>query len=95
MEWAAAPNENGANKVAAILITIVPSESCKVELNMLSDEIKKKLQEDQKRNYDFDMIEMQKRYDTEQKEIDAYKQIALEQAKHQPQTIKYSNIYWR
>jgi len=95
MEWAAAPNENGANKVAAILITIVPSESCKNDLNKISDEIKKKLQEDQKRKYDFDMTEMQKRYDTAQKQIDANKEIALEQAKHQPQTINYSNIYWR
>ncbi len=94
-EWAAAPNANGANKAAAILITIVPSESCKVELNKLSAEVKNKLQEDQKKKYDFDLIEMQKRYDTEQKQIDANKQIALEIAKHQPQTINYNNIYWR
>jgi predicted Rdx family selenoprotein len=95
MEWAASPNSDGANKAAAILITIVPSVSCKVELNKLSAEIKNELQADQKKKYDFDMMDMQKRYDTEQKQIDVDKQIALELAKHQSQTITYNNIYWR
>ena len=95
LDWAAEPNSNGANKVAAIMTTIIPSDNCKIEISKLSDEIKKKLQEDQKKKYDFDMLEMQKRYDTEQKIIDAQKQIALEQAKHQAQTVTYNHIYWR
>ena len=93
--WASEPNENGALKASVIMISIVPSDNCKTEINKLSVDIKNKLQLDQKRKYDFDMLEMQKRYDTEQKIIDAQKQIALEQAKNQPKTITYQTIYWR
>ncbi len=93
--WAAEPTENGANKAAAIMTTIIPSDNCKIEINKLSIDIKNKLHLDQKKKYDFEMLEMQKSYDTEQKIIDAEKQIALEQAKHQPQTVTYNHIYWR
>ncbi len=93
--WAAEPNENGALKAAAVMISIVPSDNCKTEINKLSIDIKNKLQLDQKKKYDFDMLEMEKRYDTEQKIIDAQKQIALEQAKNQPKTITFQTIYWR
>lgn len=93
--WAAEPTESGALKASSVMISIVPSDNCKTEINKLSIDIKTKLQLDQKKKYDFDMLEMQKRYDTEQKIIDAQKQIALEQAKNQPKTITYNNIYWR
>ena len=77
------------------MINIIPSDNCKTEINKLAIEIKNKLQLEQKKKYDFDMLEMQKRYDTEQKIIDAQKQIALEQSKNQPKTVTYNNIYWR
>jgi hypothetical protein len=93
--WAAEPNENGALKAATVMISIVPSDNCKTEINKLSIDIKNKLQIDQKKKYDYDMLDMQKRYDTEQKIIDAQKQIALEQAKNQPKTITFQTIYWR
>ena len=93
--WAAEPTENGALKASAIMISIIPSANCKTEINKLASEIKNKLQLEQKKKYDFDMLEMQKRYDTEQKIIDAQKQIALEQAKNKPQTVTYNIIYWR
>lgn len=95
LTWAAEPTENGALKASAILINIIPSDNCKTEINKLAIEIKNKLQLEQNRKYDFDMLEMQKRYDTEQKIIDAQKEIALEQAKNQTQTVTYYNIYWR
>ena len=93
--WAAEPNEIGALKASAIMISIVPSDNCKTEINKLSIEIKNKLQLEQKKKYDFDMLEMKKRYDTEQKIIEAQKQIALEQSRNQPKTIIYYDIYWR
>jgi hypothetical protein len=93
--WAAEPTENGALKASAIMISIIPSDNCKTEINKLSEEIKKKLQTDQQKKYDFEMLEMQKQYDNEQKQLDAYKVIALEQAKNQAKTVTYNNIYWR
>lgn len=95
LAWAAEPTAGGAMKAATVMTTIIPSGNCKAEINKLSAEIKNKLQEDQKKKYDFDMLEMQKRYDTEQKRLDAEREIAVEQAKHQPQTITYNHIYWR
>lgn len=93
--WSAEPTENGALKSSAIMISIIPSANCKTEINKLSIEIKNKLQLEQKKKYDFDMLEMQKHYDTEQKRLDALKEIAVEQAKNQPKTVTYNNIYWR
>ena len=93
--WASEPTEQGALKASAIMISIVPSDNCKTEINKLSIDIKNKLQLEQKKKYDFDMLEMQKKYDTEQKIIDAQKQIALEQYRNQPKIITYNNIYWR
>lgn len=60
-------NQIGTNNgMGAFMTTIIPSDNFKAEIIKLYDEIKKKLQEDQKKKYDFDMLEMQKRYDTEQ-----------------------------
>jgi hypothetical protein len=93
--WAAEPTENGALKASAIMINIIPSDNCKTEINKLESEIKNKLQLEQKKKYDFDRLEMQKRYDTEQKIIDAQKEISIEYLRNQPKTITYNNIYWR
>jgi hypothetical protein len=93
--WAAEPNENGAIKSSEIMTSIIPSDNCKTEINKLSDEIKKKLQADQQKKYDFKMLDMQKKYETEQKRLDAQREIGVEQAKNQPQTVTYNHIYWR
>ena len=93
--WSSEPNSNGASKTAAILTSIIPSDNCKSEISKLTNEVKKKLQDDEKRKYDFEMLEMQKRYDTEQKRLDAAREIAVEQARNQPKTVTYTNIYWR
>ena len=93
--WAAEPTENGALKASAIMISIIPSNECKTGINKLASEIKNKLQLEQKKKYDFDMLEMQKSYDTELKIIDAQKEISIEYLRNQPKTVTYNNIYWR
>lgn len=93
--WSAEPSESGALKVVDILISIIPSDNCKTEINKLSAEIKQKLKTDLQKKYDFELLEMQKKYDTEQKRLNAVKEIALEQAKNQPTTVTYNSIYWR
>lgn len=95
LNWAVEPTEKGAMKASAILVSIIPSDNCRTEINKLSEDIKKKLQDDQQKKYDFEMLEMQKKYDTEQKRLDAQREIAVEQAKNQPKTVTYNNIYWR
>lgn len=93
--WASESNEHGARRASEIMITIIPSDNCKTDINALSNEIKVKLQEDQKKKYEFEMIEMQKRYDTEQKRLEIEKEIAITYLLSQPKTIIYRNIYWR
>lgn len=95
MIWSANPTAEGAMKVAAIVENIVPSEKCISNINKLSNEIKKKLKADEQKQFEYKILEMEKKYDTEQKRLDAQRQIAVEQAKNQPQTITYNNIYWR
>lgn len=93
--WSTEPNENGASKVSAILVEIVPSDNCASEITQLANEIKNKLQQDQKMKFDYDMQEMQKRYDNEQKRIDVNREIALEYAKNGLKLFTYSDINWR
>jgi hypothetical protein len=95
LNWVTEPTEKGAMKASAILVSIIPSDNCRTEINKLSEEIKKKLQTDQQKKYDFEMLEMQKKYDTEQKRFDLQREIAEDQAKNQPKTITYNTIYWR
>ncbi len=93
--WAAEPTEDGAIKASEIMQTIIPSDHCRAEMLKLSEEIKHKMKADQQKKYDFEMLEMQKKYDTEKERVVAEKEIALEQAKNQPKTLTYNNIYWR
>ncbi len=93
--WAAETTESGALKVVDILVNIIPSDNCRSEIDKLSTEIKQKLTIDQQKKYDFELQEMKKKYDTEQKRIVFEKEIAIEEAKHQTDKVIYNNIYWR
>lgn len=93
--WSSELNETGAMKAVNILITIIPSENCKQEISKLSAEIKRKLQSDDQKQFELNMKEMQKSYDTEQKRIDVEKEISIEYLRSQPKTVTYNNIYWR
>lgn len=93
--WAAQPNEKGALNASAVMTTIIPSIGCQNEIMKLSNDIKVHLKAEQQKKYDYELLEMKKRYDTEQKRLDGIKQIALEEARNQPKSITYNNIYWR
>ena len=58
------------------------------------DNSPKPKKEDQKKKYEYDILEMTKKYDTEQKRLEAEKTIALEYFKNQPIKITYNHIYW-
>jgi predicted Rdx family selenoprotein len=93
--WASEPTKSGAEKTTKILITIIPSDNCKEEISKVSTEIKMKLEDYEKKKYDLDMLERKQMYDTEQKRIDVFREIALEQAKQQPKEIIYNHIIWK
>lgn len=93
--WAAQPNESGALEASAVMVKIIPSTNCQNEINKLSNDIKNHLKAEQQKKYDYEMLEIKKRYDTEQKRLDGIKQIALEEARNQPKTVTYNHIYWR
>jgi hypothetical protein len=89
--WASAPNEIGATKIADILTKVIPSTKYRNEITKLSDEIKKHLKAEHQKKYDLEMLQMQKNYATEQRRLEAIKEIAIAHAK----TIIHNNIYWR
>jgi hypothetical protein len=89
--WASAPNEIGATKIADILTKVIPSTNCRNEIAKLSEEIKKHFYAEKQKKYNLEMLQMQKSYATEQRRLEAIKEIAIAQT----QTITYNNIYWR
>ena len=92
--WASENTEAGAIKASEIMISIIPSENCGLEINKLTDEIKTKLQADEQKKFEFNMLEMQKRYDTYQKKLDLRNQVLIEYIRAKRQTVIYNKIYW-
>jgi hypothetical protein len=95
LTWNAEPNESGAKRVASILSDVIPSDDCKIEINQLAEEIKRKLEAEEKKQFEMNMLERKNQFELEQNRIAAIKEIALERAKNEPKTVTYNNIYWR
>jgi len=92
--WAANPNSNGATAVAPLLSAINPDAACYNEALAFSETVRKKIEVDDKRNWDFKMKQYSDGIKLEQQRINAVKQIAVEYLKNQPQTIVYDHIIW-
>ncbi len=99
--WASKQNSTGADEVAEIISTIDPDSKCQTELTSFIQKIKLKLEENEKKEWDFkmkvynDKIEADKRNDQlEHQRINAYQQVAIEYARNQPKTVSYNYIVW-
>jgi len=92
--WAANPNSNGAAKVTPLLSEINPDAACYNDALAFSETVRKKIEVDEKQNWDFKMKQYSDGIKLEQQRINAVKQIALEYLKNQPQTIVYNHIIW-
>ncbi len=92
--WAASPNSNGATSIAPILSEINPDAACYNEALAFSETVRKKVEADEKRNWDFRMKKYADGVKLEKQKIDAAKEIAVQYAKNQPKTIVYNRIIW-
>jgi hypothetical protein len=81
--------------VLNILSDINYNAACFSEVNLLTKEINKKMIADDKARLELALKKYNDKIDLEKKQIDAYKEVAVEYAKNQPKTITYNNIYWR
>lgn len=92
--WAANPNSKGAVEVAPILSEINPDAACYNEAIAFSETVRKKVEADEKRNWDFKMQKYADGVKLDKQKIDAAKEIAIQYAKNQPRTIVYNRIIW-
>jgi hypothetical protein len=93
-KWNVSPNSTTAEEVADILIQIYPDAPCYKEAETLAKTIKEKLDADTKREWEFKMKKYDDKIAMEKQQLETYKQIALEYAKKQPQTIIYNKLTW-
>jgi hypothetical protein len=94
-KWAAQQDVNTAIAVSAKLSFINHQTPCSNDVLAFMTTVKNKLLADEKVKLEQEM----KRYEDERKykdaELNAMKEIALEQIKNQPKTLIYNNIYWK
>jgi len=83
--WAVQPNANGAQQVAKILSGIDPEAACMPEVNALVDEIKTKIQELEKRDWDFQMKVFDSAVELEKQRIEAARQVGIAYGNNQPE----------
>lgn len=94
-KWAGQQDISNAENVLNILSDINYNAACFSEVNLLTKEINKKMIGDEKSRLELALKKYNDKIDLEKKQIDAYKEIAIEYTKNQPKTVIYNNIYWR
>lgn len=93
-KWNSSPNKKGAEEASVLLIKIDPLSSSYKEANSFSEIIRKKIEEDEKQNWEFKMRKYADGVKLEQQKIEAARQTAIEYYRNQPQTIIYNRIIW-
>ena len=102
--WASNPNSEGAQQVKRLLLRINKKATCYSEVPALEDKIEKKLTEDEKvriikeeadakREHEMALENAKNDTELEELRINAYREIAVEYARNQPQ-VRYYRVYW-
>ena len=92
--WNANPNGKGALLAGPVLAKIEPGAACYNEALKLSEIISKKIEADEKRNWEFKMKKYADGVKLEQQRIEAARQTAIAFYQNQPTTIIYSRLIW-
>lgn len=106
--WGANPNQEGANEASDLIKQINPKAKCITEASKLLRSINSKIisdekerlrkeEEYEKRQQIIDAENAKTEAELEKQRINAYREVAVEYAKNQPQVIYrnvYRNIYW-
>ena len=95
MLWAGQKNAKNAEDVIDVISDINPNASCYSAAASLTKEITAKIKAEEKARIELALKKYSNKIAMEKKQINAYKEIALEYAKNQPKTITNNNIIWR
>ncbi len=85
--WASTQNAEGAQKVAQILGGIDPEAACIPEVNVFVEEVKAKVLEIEKRDWDFKMKVFDTAVELEKQRIEAARQIGIAFGENQPEQV--------
>ena len=92
--WASTQNEQGAREASEVLSRIDPDSKCSIEannmLNMLYDEMRKRILDLDKREWEYKLKEQMQ----ESERIDAIKQVGVAYGENQPQNVNYNFRGW-
>jgi hypothetical protein len=92
--WNASPNSKGAKDVASLLENIDPSSAEYKNALAFSEVVRKKIEADEKRNWDFKMQKYADGVKLEQDKLNAMRQMTIAYYQNQPKTIIYNKIIW-
>lgn len=92
--WNSNPNRKGAEDVAALLANIDPSSLAYKDAVSFSEVIRKKIETDEKREWEFNLRKYTDGVSLEQQRMDAIRQTAIAYYQNQPKTIIYNRIIW-
>jgi hypothetical protein len=85
--WAGAQNASGASQVADLLRGIDPEAACMPDVNTFVSEVKAKVLELEKRDWDFSMKVFDTNTDLEKQRIEAARQVGIAFGEHQPESV--------
>ena len=106
--WASSPNADGAYEINPLLLRINKKAKCYTEVSEFNTRVEEKLvadeiesirleEENAKREHELALENEKNDAELEKLRINAYREIAVEYAKNQPQIVYrsvYRNIYW-
>ena len=95
MLWSGQQNIKQAEEVITVISDINPNAACYTAAANFTKEINAKIKADEKARLELALKKYNDKMELEKKQINAYKEIAVEYAKNQPKTITYNNIIWR
>jgi hypothetical protein len=95
MLWSGQKNGQKAEDVIDIISDINPNAACYNAANNFTKEINAKIKADEKARLELALKKYNDKIAMDKKQINAYKEIAVEFAKNQPKMITYTNLIWR
>lgn len=93
--WSGQQNQYKAEEVIEILSNVHPNANCFTDASNLTKQVSNKLKADEKAKVELALKKYNDKITIEKQQINAYKEIAIEYAKNQPEIITYNNIIWR
>ena len=95
MLWSGQQNAKNAEDVIDVISDINPNAACYSSVASFTKEINAKIKAVEKARLQLALKKYNDKITMENKQINAYKEIAIEFAKNQPNTISYNNIIWK